>query len=107
MGTLSWTAEGVVKWLKVSPKSGTSPSTVTLSADISGLALGTHVGTLTINAPDAKNSSVGVQVFLAVKSPPPKIAVKPKSLSFAATAGGTNPATVFLIIDNAGTGVVS
>jgi hypothetical protein len=106
-GTLSWTAEGFAKWLKISPKSGASPSTVTLSVDIAGLALGTHVGSLTISAPDAKNSSVGVQVFLAVKSPPPKIAVKPKSLSFTASAGGANPAPKFLIIDNAGTGVVT
>ncbi|HEY6403802.1 MAG TPA: S8 family serine peptidase, partial [Blastocatellia bacterium] len=65
-GTLNWTATDNASWLTVSPTSGTAPSTLTASANISGLAAGTYNGTITISATGAPNSPVNVPVTLTV-----------------------------------------
>jgi hypothetical protein len=65
-GTLNFTASDDAPWLTVSPASGTAPSTLTASVDITGLAAGTFNGTITISAADATNTPVSVPVTLTV-----------------------------------------
>jgi subtilisin family serine protease len=65
-GTLNWTATDNAPWLTVSPTSGTAPSTLTASVNISGLAAGTYNGTITISATGATNTPVNVPVTLTV-----------------------------------------
>ncbi|HZF41650.1 MAG TPA: S8 family serine peptidase, partial [Blastocatellia bacterium] len=65
-GTLNWTATDDAPWLTVSPASGTAPSTLTASVNISGLAAGTYNGTITISATGASNTPVSVPVTLTV-----------------------------------------
>jgi hypothetical protein len=65
-GTLNWTASDDAPWLTVSPASGTAPSTLTASVNISGLAAGTFNGTITISATGATNTPVNVPVTLTV-----------------------------------------
>ena len=65
-GTLNFTASDDAPWLTVSPTSGTAPSTLTASADITGLAAGTYNGTITISAAGATNTPVNVPVTLTV-----------------------------------------
>jgi hypothetical protein len=65
-GTLNWTATDDASWLTVSPASGTAPSTLTASVNISGLAAGTFNGTITISAAGATNTPVNVPVTLTV-----------------------------------------
>ncbi|HKQ72361.1 MAG TPA: S8 family serine peptidase [Blastocatellia bacterium] len=65
-GTLNFTASDDAPWLTVSPASGTAPSTLTASVDITGLAAGTFNGTITISATGATNSPVSVPVTLTV-----------------------------------------
>ncbi|HTG17935.1 MAG TPA: hypothetical protein VK747_21995, partial [Blastocatellia bacterium] len=67
-GTLNWTASSNATWLSVSPTSGTAPSTATVSANISGLAVGTYNGAITISAPGASNTPVTVPVTLTVNA---------------------------------------
>jgi hypothetical protein len=65
-GTLNFTASDDAPWLTISPTSGTAPSTLTASVDITGLAAGTFNGTITISAADATNTPVSVPVTLTV-----------------------------------------
>lgn len=65
-GTLNWSATDNATWLTISPTSGTAPSSVTLSVNITGLAAGTYNGTITITAAGATNSPVSVPVTLVV-----------------------------------------
>lgn len=67
-GTLNWTATDNASWLSVSPASGTAPSTLTASVDITGLAAGTYNGTITISATGATNSPLNVPVTLTVNA---------------------------------------
>ncbi len=65
-GTLNWSATDDATWLTISPTSGTAPSSVTLSVNITGLAAGTYNGNITITATGATNSPVTVPVTLVV-----------------------------------------
>ncbi len=65
-GTLNWTASDNATWLTISPTSGTAPSTVTLSVNITGLAAGTYNGTVTVSATGATNTPVNIPVTLTV-----------------------------------------
>ena len=67
-GSLSWTASANQPWLTVSPASGTAPSTVTVSVNITGLAAGTFSGAITISATGATNTPVTVPVTLTVNA---------------------------------------
>jgi hypothetical protein len=65
-GALSWTASSNASWLTVSAGSGTTPSSITVSANSSALASGTYSGTITITAPGAPNSPISISVSLLV-----------------------------------------
>jgi hypothetical protein len=68
-GTLNWTANDNAPWLTVTPTSGTAPSTLTASVNISGLTAGTYSGTITISATGATNTPVSVPVTLQLNRP--------------------------------------
>jgi hypothetical protein len=65
-GTLNFTASDDAPWLTVNPASGTAPSTLTASVDITGLAAGTFNGTITVSAAGATNTPVSIPVTLTV-----------------------------------------
>ena len=68
---LNWTATDDQTWLSVSPGSGTTPGTVTVSVNTAGLAAGTYNGTITVTASGATNSPLSVAVTLTVSTAPP------------------------------------
>jgi hypothetical protein len=74
-GTLNWTASDNATWLSVSPVSGTAPSSVAVSVNISGLAAGTYNGSITISATGATNTPVTVPVTLTVNPSNPQLIV--------------------------------
>ena len=65
-GTLNWTAFSNVPWLSASPSSGTTPSTISVLVDATGLATGSYTGTITISSPDVTNSPQTIAVSLTV-----------------------------------------
>lgn len=67
-GSLSWTAAANVPWLQLESTSGTAPSSLSVSANISGLAPGTYSGTVTVTSSGSKNSPQQVAVTLTVVS---------------------------------------
>jgi uncharacterized protein (TIGR03437 family) len=87
---LSFTVTSPGPWLQVSPMSGTTPATVTVTANPTGLAPGTYGGNITVNATGSSGSAT-VAVTLIV-SGPPAITVTPSALSFTSPAGGPAPA---------------
>jgi hypothetical protein len=67
-GTLAWTATDNAAWLSVSPASGTGGGNLTVSVNTSGLAAGTHNGTITVAATGASNTPQTIGVTLTMTS---------------------------------------
>lgn len=76
-------------WLSVSPGSGATPGSVSVSVNTSGLTANTYLGTVTIAATGASSQVVNVTL---VVSNQPAISAAPSSLNFAYKLGGTAPA---------------
>jgi hypothetical protein len=108
-GTLTWTASSNQPWLALDPTSGTAPSTLNVSVNITGLPPGSYTGQVTVTAQGAANSPAIIQVSLTVQAPPQpaKLTVSPSSLSFSGTRGGTNPASQAVQISNTGGGTLN
>ena len=70
-GTLNFTVTTDAQWLTVSPATGTAPQTVTVTPALSGLAVGTYTGHITITAPGIQGSPQVVTVTLVVNTPAP------------------------------------
>jgi hypothetical protein len=65
-GTLNWTASNTHAWLTLSATAGTAPSTLGLTASISGLAAGTYTDVVTIVAAGATGSPQNVAVTMII-----------------------------------------
>ena len=74
-------------WLKVNPMSGTTPSTITVTADPTGLAAGPYNGCVITVVGFGSAGSTNVNVSFTVGT----IAASPSSLQFSYTVGGGSP----------------
>ena len=63
---LSYTVSTSATWLVVTPTSGTTPGSISVSINTTGLAAGTYTGTVTITSSGASNSPRTVSVTLTV-----------------------------------------
>ena len=65
---LSFTASAssTGNWLSVTPTSGTTPATLSASANTSGLGAGTYTGTITLTPSGAGNSPLAISVTLTI-----------------------------------------
>ncbi|ALA58834.1 beta strand repeat-containing protein [Nitrospira moscoviensis] len=106
-GTLTWTASDNAAWLTLSPTSGTNSGTVSASVNLSGLAAGTYNAAVTISATGAAAKTVPVTLTVNAPTTSPSIGFSPTSLTFSATAGGSNPAGKSFIITNPGGGTLT
>ncbi len=68
-GALNWTAAGNQNWLALSAASGTAPSSLSLSVNVTGLSAGTYNGAVTVTAAGAAGSPQTVNVTLNVAAP--------------------------------------
>ncbi len=92
---LSYTAvansNGSVNWLSVTPASGTTGSSLSVSVDGSQLTAGTtYNGTIVVTAPGAGNSPSTINVHLKVNAG--TISAPTTTLTFTQAAGGPAPA---------------
>jgi uncharacterized protein (TIGR03437 family) len=94
-GAIAYTATETTatggNWLTVTPASGTTPSTVTVSANAGSLPVGTYTGTVTITAPGATGSPLTYNVTLNVVTPITIVAT-PAALTFGYTLNTAAPA---------------
>ncbi len=74
-------------WLRVSPATGTTPATLTVSSSVTGLSAGTFSGSVIVTG-NGRTATIPVTF---VVNPASTLNVSPSSLSFAATAGGASP----------------
>jgi DNA-binding beta-propeller fold protein YncE len=89
-GDLNWTATSSENWLKVSPTSGKGSGIVTVSANTSGLSIGTYTGKITVQDPKATNTPQTVNATLKIYS---SISVQKPFGSFDTPINGTTGIT--------------
>jgi hypothetical protein len=88
-------------WLSATPASGTTPGTVSVAVNPTGLAAGTYNGTVTITSAGATGSPQTVSVGLVV-SAPPTLNATPTTLSFSYQIGGATPPTQPISVSSSG-----
>lgn len=91
-------------WLRVSPTSGTLPTSISIYADPTNTAAGTYNGTLIISVPNATPITVAVTLTVAAANPP-KLGYDPGSVSFSVPENGL--AEQVLFVSNLGGGALA
>ncbi len=86
-GSLNFTASDDQAWLGVAPGSGSAPASLSVSANIAGLAPGSYSGTVTIGAAAASGSPKAVTVTLTVNPAPPAGSAPVGAWGFDETSG--------------------
>jgi hypothetical protein len=95
-GALNYTASSSVgsppggNWLVVPNQSGTTNSSISVSVNTAGLAIGTYIGTISIASPNAGNGSLSIPVTLNITSGP-ALQLGVQTLSFAYQVGQSQP----------------
>jgi uncharacterized protein (TIGR03437 family) len=98
-GTFSATASSSGNWLVVSPTSGTSPTTVTVSVNPAGLTAGTYNGSVTVTGTGTSTGSTTVTVSLVVTAPLPTITQISNAASY--SSGAISPGELITIFGTA------
>jgi len=103
----TWTATVTqgADWLSVSPSSGTTPQTLSVSVDGTALSSGTYQGQIRIDAEEGVSESPQyVNVTLTVVVAVPRLDVSPATLTFEMNQGLTNPREQSVMVQNIGGG---
>ncbi len=69
-GILNWTASTNASWLSISPATGATPSSASVSVNLAGLPAGTYQGQITIRDTAPPNRSVQLPVTLTIRPSP-------------------------------------
>ena len=93
-------------WIIKSPSSGTTPKTITVSINPTGLAPGVYVDSIQVNSATSSNSPQWEKITLTVVAPAPTISLNKSTLTFVGVTGGTNPPSQSFIVKNVGGGVL-
>ncbi|MGM9487136.1 YncE family protein [Ideonella sp. YS5] len=80
---LSWTASSPQGWIRIGNASGTGPAQIDVDVDDSGLASGTHAGSIVITSTDGQSITIPVTFTLTSTS----LSVSSTSLSFGGATG--------------------
>ncbi len=65
---ISWNAVASAPWVQLSASSGTTPDSITISANGKGLTAGTYLATITFTSPDVPDQAQIVQVQLTISA---------------------------------------
>jgi hypothetical protein len=87
---INYTVSAVSKgsWLSAAANTGTTPGSLKITANPSGMAAGTYTGTVILSSSDAANASQAVEVsFTVTAATLPTLNILPATLSFTAHAG--------------------
>jgi uncharacterized protein (TIGR03437 family) len=89
-GSIPWSATVSTNnggsWLSISPTSGTTPGSPSVSVTPGSLPFGTYTGGIVLTSSSASNT---VLVFVTLTVGNPALTITPSTLNFAGTAGGT------------------
>jgi len=103
----AYTSAETATWLSLTTPNGTTPGTITVNANLAGLAPGTYTDTVTVTAITADNSPIKVPVTFNVAAAPKVLVVAPTVLNFSATEGGANPLSQWFDVTEAGGGAIA
>ena len=115
-GKLTFDVEPSEPWLAArkasnGPVNAGGDVEIDVEVDVTGLAPGTYIGTVTVTSDDADNSPQVIDVTLIISSTivpdPPIIEVVPGTLSAEASEGGPNPLPRKLRIRNGGGAILN
>jgi uncharacterized protein (TIGR03437 family) len=95
-GSLSWSASSNASWLSVTA-SGTAPSTLAISANPSGLNIGSYNGAITLTAAGAANSPQTIAVALTITAASPTMAVTSVTNAASSSPGAIAPGEIIAI----------
>ena len=82
---LAFNASKSQSWITLNPPNGSTPASLTVGVNPSGLSPGTYSGSVTVTSGGASNSPQTVSVTLVVQSSPPPqgtLSLSPASLTF-------------------------
>ncbi len=105
--SLKWQATANAPWINFSPDTGTvtiNAQTINVSVDLTGLAQGSYQSNIIINS---NGGRAVVAINLTIAAALPSLDFSPKTLNFAATQGGLNPPEKYIVIRNAGSGLLT
>jgi len=91
-----------ISWAVPSPIQGTTPRTINVLINTTGLPAGTYLDSLSVESGEAANSPQYIKLALVIEPPPPTISVTPDAFFFNAIAGESNPPSKTLTITNTG-----
>ncbi len=100
---LSYTVATSATWLTATPASGTTPGSISVGINTTGLTAGTYNGTVTATASGASNSPQTVTVSLTVTSVTPSLTLSPTTLNYSYQLGGSAPAAQNVSVASSGT----
>lgn len=103
---LNYTATSPGNWVQLNPVRGTTPGSVLVTVDPTGLAAGSYTGTITATAIGASNP-VSVAVTLNVTGRTQPLTITASHLFFVAPTGGTAPASQMLTVNSTSSTPVS
>jgi uncharacterized protein (TIGR03437 family) len=102
---LNFTVQVNAAWLTANISGGTTPSTITFTANPAGLPVGNYSGTVVVSEVGGSNSQVTIQVNLQVRprtDRAPSLNAVPRSLYFKRESGGPLPAPQRIRLANPG-----
>ncbi len=102
VGALNWTASASAaggNWLSVTPQNGAAPSSATVTVSPQGLAPGTYVGQVLLQAP---TGNATIPVTLNVLAAGGSMFQQQTGLSFTMLQGGSNPLAQVLTVASTG-----
>jgi len=88
---VGFTASSNAAWLSVSPTSGNTPATLSVSI-AANLQAGTYGGAITITPAGGSAVSAPVSLVVSSAAPAPAVTATPASLTFSSQLGGSPPA---------------
>lgn len=93
---VNFTISGFDDWYNLSASSGTTPATVNVTINPTGLDVGDYTDTITVSGGCTTGDEI-VIITLTVNPPPPgELVLTPSALNFSATEGGSNPGDQFV-----------
>lgn len=101
----NWSATKSQAWFSISPTSDTGPSSITGTADCTGLTVGTYTDSLMVASTTSgiTNSPITVPITLVVGSAGATLSATPSTLAFTCHTGATNPGSQISAIAASGT----
>lgn len=103
-GALSYTIASSAAWLVATPASGSTPGTLSVSVNPSGLSAGTYSGTVSVTAAGTSNSPLKISATLAVTSASTgaSLSIAPGTLSFNYQSGTASAGSQTLSVSSTG-----